>query len=113
MRTSKVMKSAHALLTLAILLSVAFPLTAQPAKQIPIPLPPMGWSSWNAFSNTVDSGVVIAQAKAMVSSGMAKAGYRYINIDEGWWLGARDADGNIVVDPKAWPASLPVRNPET
>jgi len=74
------------------------------ARQAAIPLPPMGWSSWNSFSNTVDAQVVMAQAKAMVSTGMAKAGYQYINIDEGWWLGERDKDGNIVVDPKAWPA---------
>jgi hypothetical protein len=77
------------------------------AKQIPITLPPMGWSSWNSFSNTVDSQIVMAQAKAMISTGMAKAGYRYINIDEGWWLGERDAEGNIVVDAKAWPALAP------
>jgi hypothetical protein len=77
------------------------------AKQIPVPLPPMGWSSWNSFSNTVDSQVIMAQAKAMISTGMAKAGYQYINIDEGWWLGERDADGNIVVDAKAWPALAP------
>ncbi|MGB6690873.1 MAG: alpha-galactosidase [Terracidiphilus sp.] len=77
------------------------------AKQIAIPLPPMGWSSWNSFSNTVDSEIVAAQAQAMVSSGMRTAGYGQINIDEGWWLGERDAEGNIVVDPKAWPALEP------
>lgn len=77
------------------------------AKPIPIPPPPMGWSSWNSFSNTVDSQVVVEQARAMVSTGMAKAGYRFINIDEGWWLGERDAEGNIVVDAKAWPALAP------
>ena len=47
------------------------------------------------------------QAKAMVSSGMKLAGYQYINIDEGWWLGARDASGNIVVEAKQWPALQP------
>jgi hypothetical protein len=77
------------------------------AKQIPIPLPPMGWSSWNSFSNTVDSQIIMDQAKAMVSTGMAKLGYQYINIDEGWWVGERDADGNFVVDAKAWPALAP------
>jgi hypothetical protein len=77
------------------------------AKQIAVPLPPMGWSSWNSFSNTVDSEVVMSQAKAMVSTGMSKAGYRYINIDEGWWLGERDPAGNFVVDAKAWPALTP------
>ncbi len=67
----------------------------------------MGWSSWNSFSNTVDSQIIMDQAKAMVSNGMAKAGYQYVNIDEGWWLGERDAEGNIVVDAKAWPAVAP------
>jgi Alpha galactosidase A/Alpha galactosidase C-terminal beta sandwich domain len=73
-------------------------------KEIPVPLPPLGWSSWNSFSNTVNSQVIQNQAKALVASGMQKAGYQYVNIDEGWWLGERDQDGNIVVDPKAWPA---------
>ncbi len=76
-------------------------------RQIAVPPPPMGWSSWNSFSNTIDSEIALRQAKAMVSTGMHKAGYQYINIDEGWWLGERDKDGNIVVDPKAWPALAP------
>ncbi|MGH9599338.1 MAG: alpha-galactosidase [Terracidiphilus sp.] len=79
-------------------------------KQIAVPLPPMGWSSWNSFSNTVDSQVIVDQAKAMVSTGLRKAGYQYINIDEGWWLGRRDDCGNIVVDAKAWPALTPGEN---
>ena len=77
------------------------------AKLIPVTAPPMGWSSWNSFSNTVDSQIIMDQAKAMVSNGMAQAGYQYVNIDEGWWLGERDAEGNIVVDAKAWPALAP------
>ncbi len=76
-------------------------------KQMAVPPPPMGWSSWNSFSNTIDSQIALEQAKAAISTGMSKAGYRYINIDEGWWLGKRDKDGNIVVDPKAWPALAP------
>jgi hypothetical protein len=76
-------------------------------KQVAIPLPPMGWSSWNSFSNTVDSQVIQDQAKAMTASGMKDAGYQYINIDEGWWLGQRDDNGNIVVEAKAWPALTP------
>jgi len=77
------------------------------ARQIALPPPPMGWSSWNSFSNTIDSKIAMEQAKAMVSSGMKQAGYQYINIDEGWWLGTRDANGNIVVDAKQWPALQP------
>ena len=73
-------------------------------RAIPVPVPPMGWSSWNSFSNTVNAQIVMEQAKAMAANGMQKAGYQYINIDEGWWLGKRDAGGNIVVAPEAWPA---------
>ena len=81
------------------------PTTAvSPAKQVPATPPPMGWSSWNSFSNTIDSTIVMQQTKALVSSGLKDAGYQYINIDEGWWLGTRDANGNILVDPKQWPA---------
>jgi hypothetical protein len=74
------------------------------ARTVPVPPPPMGWSSWNSFSNTVDSQIIMEQAKAMVASGMQKAGYQYINIDEGWWLGKRNSDGAFVIDEKSWPA---------
>ena len=85
----------------------------QIAAQAPQPtlsktaLPPMGWSSWNSFSNTITSEVTVQQAKALAASGLQKAGYEYVNIDEGWWMGDRDRDGNIVVDPKMWPAIAP------
>jgi hypothetical protein len=92
------------MLVLAGIFCASSNLSAQSAvNQIAVTPPPMGWSSWNSFSNTVDSQVIMSQAKAMTTNGMQKAGYQYINIDEGWWLGTRDEEGNIVVDPKAWP----------
>src|SRR5579862_6985893 len=93
--------------TAAVLALICFTATlgaqANP-KLASISKPPMGWSSWNSFSNIVDSQVIVNQAKAMIASGMKKAGYEYVNIDEGWWLGQRDAQGNIVVEPTRWPA---------
>jgi Alpha galactosidase A/Alpha galactosidase C-terminal beta sandwich domain len=68
---------------------------------------PMGWNSWNSFANIVDSNIVQQQAKAMATNGMKDAGYEYVVIDEGWWLGERDAAGNIIVNPKQWPAIEP------
>ena len=67
----------------------------------------MGWNSWNSFANIVNSQIVQQQAKALASNGMKEAGYEYVVIDEGWWRGERDAAGNIVVDPKQWPAIQP------
>jgi hypothetical protein len=68
---------------------------------------PMGWNSWNSFANIVNSEIVQRQAQAMASNGMKDAGFEYIVIDEGWWLGERDAAGNIVVNSKQWPAIHP------
>ncbi len=61
--------------------------------------PPMGWNSWNHFSERVDDRIVREAADAMVSSGMAAAGYLYVNIDDTWESG-RDAKGNIVPNGK-------------
>ncbi len=67
----------------------------------------MGWNSWNSFANIVNSQIVAQQAKALASNGMKHAGYEYVVIDEGWWLGERDSAGNIVVTAKQWPALTP------
>jgi alpha-galactosidase len=61
--------------------------------------PPMGWNSWNHFAERVDDRVVREAADAMVSSGMAAAGYTYVNIDDTWEAG-RDARGNILPNAK-------------
>jgi Alpha galactosidase A/Alpha galactosidase C-terminal beta sandwich domain len=67
----------------------------------------MGWNSWNSFANIVNSQIVQQQAKALASNGMKQAGYQYVVIDEGWWLGERDGAGNIIVNVKQWPAIKP------
>jgi alpha-galactosidase len=61
--------------------------------------PPMGWSSWNHFGGSVDDKIVRETADAMVNSGMAAAGYVYVNIDD-TWEGGRDAQGNLFSNQK-------------
>ena len=61
--------------------------------------PPMGWSSWNHFGDGIDDADVRGIADALAGSGLAKAGYVYVNIDDGW-EGGRDAAGNIVPNAK-------------
>jgi alpha-galactosidase len=61
--------------------------------------PPMGWNSWNKFQDVFDDATVRQMADAMVSSGMAKAGYNTIVVDEGWTSG-RDAQGKITGNGK-------------
>ncbi|WP_394761596.1 glycoside hydrolase family 27 protein [Phenylobacterium sp.] len=67
---------------------------ASPPAAGAAPTPPMGWNSWNHFEAKIDDATVRAQADAMVSSGLASAGYRYINIDD-TWEGTRGPDGAI------------------
>jgi len=56
-----------------------FPLASGPA-----PTPPMGWNSWNSFGCSVSESTVESVAQTIVSSGMADAGYQYVNIDDCW-----------------------------
>ncbi|MGC0334773.1 hypothetical protein RKD23_007763 [Streptomyces sp. SAI-170] len=81
-------------------------LAAVSTSQTGVTPPPMGWASWNSFFSSVDHNVIKQQADALVSSGMAAAGYKYVNLDDGWWQGARDASGNIVVDENLWPGGM-------
>ncbi|MFG1676052.1 glycoside hydrolase family 27 protein [Micromonospora sp. NPDC049282] len=68
--------------------------------------PPMGWASWNTFAAKINYNVIKAQVDSLVSSGLKDAGYEYVNIDEGWWQGTRDAAGNITVDTAEWPGGM-------
>src|SRR5277367_3400837 len=67
--------------------------------------PPMGWNSWNKFGCDVSEDLIRQIADAMVGSGMKDAGYQYIVIDDCWQVN-RDANGNIVPDPKHFPSGM-------
>src|SRR5208337_4731463 len=67
--------------------------------------PPMGWNSWNKFGCDVSEDLIRQIADAMVASGMKDAGYQYIVIDDCWQVN-RDANGNIVPDPKHFPSGM-------
>ena len=68
-------------------------------------LPPMGWNSWNAFYSDVDEEKVLASARIIVESGLAAKGYRYINIDDGWWLKRSQPDGRMVIRTATFPSA--------
>ncbi len=76
-------------------------------------LPPMGWNSWNAFNSDVDEEKVMASAQLIVDKGLREAGYRYINIDDGWWLRRRQPDGGWSSVPTNFPLPPPGPNQQT
>ncbi len=56
--------------------------------------PVMGWSSWNYYTCKVNDAMIRAQADALVSSGLAAVGYKYVIVDD-CWQGERDDTGKI------------------
>jgi alpha-galactosidase len=60
------------------------PVVAATAQKTIAPLPPMGWNSWNAFKNDINEKLFMEAADVLISSGLADAGYVYVNIDGGW-----------------------------
>ena len=80
------------------------PITQEEWEQL-APVPTMGWNSWNRFQGNINEKVLMDAADAMVASGMKDVGYEYICVDDCWQV-ARDADGNIVCDPVAFPHGM-------
>ncbi len=48
--------------------------------------PAMGWSSWSFLRRTPSAAKVEAEARALVTSGLAKVGYSYVNLDDFWYV---------------------------
>lgn len=66
--------------------------------------PPMGWNPWNAFRTEVDQAKILSVVDVIQDSGLQAAGYRYINIDDGWWL-RRRAGGDIEIRTSMFPVA--------
>ena len=67
--------------------------------------PTMGWSSWNTYRVNISDELIRRQADAMVEKGLKDVGYRYINIDDGFF-GGRAADGTLLIHPTRFPDGL-------
>ncbi|KAL5828142.1 hypothetical protein ACOSQ4_019939 [Xanthoceras sorbifolium] len=68
--------------------------------------PPMGWNSWNHFHCQINEKVIRETADALVSSGLAKLGYKYVNIDDCWGESNRDSQGNLVANKTTFPSGI-------
>lgn len=68
--------------------------------------PPMGWSSWNTFRNKINEELILETATAMAKSGLADAGYQYINLDDCWQSSQRDENDKLIADYEAFPHGI-------
>jgi hypothetical protein len=65
----------------------------------------MGWNSWNAFHTQIDEQKLMGSAQVLVDTGLRDLGYRYVNIDDGWWQKRRASDGHMVVRTSSFPSA--------
>jgi alpha-galactosidase len=79
--------------------SAATPVTPQPA-------PVLGWNSWNHFGCTVTEQNIKDAADAIVSNGLDKLGYKYVNVDDCWMSKTRSATGHLQADSVQFPHGM-------
>lgn len=68
--------------------------------------PPMGYNNWSYYQCNINEDLILAQAKALVTSGLAKKGYDTITIDDCWMAKKRNSDGTLEGDPQKFPHGM-------
>jgi alpha-galactosidase len=67
----------------------------------------MGFNTWYVDRTSLRESTVLAAARAMVSDGLVKAGYRSVSLDDGWMAKTRTASGAFTWDPAKFPHGIP------
>jgi alpha-galactosidase len=70
------------------------------------PTPPMGWNNWSYYGCDVDENVILGNARALVSTGLAAKGYNTVTTDDCWMAKQRDENENLVPDPVKFPHGM-------
>jgi alpha-galactosidase len=90
------------LLALALIAAAPSPAAAATLARTP----PMGWNSWYTYRCAPTEQGVLANAQALLDTGMAARGYRYVNVDGCWEARHRTRHGILQADPKAFPGGM-------
>ncbi|MBF9072069.1 NEW3 domain-containing protein [Streptacidiphilus fuscans] len=82
--------------------------TATATTQYPdyAPTPPMGWNDWSYYQCGINEQTILGNARALVSTGLAKKGFDTVTIDDCWMAQNRDAKGNLVANPTEFPHGM-------
>ncbi|XP_010521831.1 PREDICTED: alpha-galactosidase 1-like isoform X2 [Tarenaya hassleriana] len=68
--------------------------------------PPMGWNSWNHFNCNITEKIIRETADALVSTGLSKLGYTFVNIDDCWAEISRDDNKHLVPKNSTFPSGI-------
>jgi alpha-galactosidase len=91
-------------LAAALVMIMVLPLSSKAA--ILAPTPYMGWNTYYGVGGYFNEATIKSVANSLISSGLARAGYRIVWLDFGWATGGRDSNGQLVVDPTQWPDGM-------
>lgn len=69
-------------------------------------VPPMGWNSWNTFTDKISEDLIKETVDAMKEQGFLEAGYEYVVLDDCWSLKERDSEDRLVADPEKFPNGI-------
>jgi alpha-galactosidase len=69
--------------------------------------PPMGYNPWYEYGVNATEAAVLQQAHLLVSTGLAAAGYNYVNLDDGWMAAKRGASGALTWNTTRFPQGIP------
>lgn len=69
--------------------------------------PPMGWSSWNCFRNSIDENKIEEIADALVKTGLSEVGFTSVNLDDNWHSSMRDENDELQGDLERFPSGIP------
>lgn len=69
-------------------------------------VPPMGWNSWNTFTDKISEDLIKETVDVMKDQGFLEAGYEYVVMDDCWSLKERDSEDRLVADPEKFPNGI-------
>ncbi|HEX7341351.1 MAG TPA: ricin-type beta-trefoil lectin domain protein [Rhodanobacteraceae bacterium] len=70
------------------------------------PTPPMGWNDWAHYECRYTADTILANARALVSTGLAARGYDRVTIDDCWMAKHRNAKGELAPNLKRFPHGI-------
>lgn len=76
------------------------------AASAQIETPTMGWSSWNTYLINISDELIKSQADAMAKNGLKDAGFKYINIDDGYFGGRDPKTGQLLIHTTRFPGGM-------
>ena len=64
------------------------------------------FNSWNYYHCNIDERAIYQIAAALIATGLAQKGYRFVNIDDCWQVARQPSSDTIVPDPARFPSGM-------